>query len=173
MASASRRIRKTDVIRVLLEKADVQGYLTTEDLMEAYPEITSDADRMESILMALRRQGVDVLDDEEPGHGDAEFPVLLEPLRHLQADIIEACEHGATRIARRVHDSSQRLVQRKARQDQRGRRQHRPAWQVRHRRLQHHQLDQPQARRRQRQRRAGQPDRASCRSPGVTAQWRA
>lgn len=73
MASASRRIRKTDVIRVLLEKADVQGYLTTEDLMEAYPEITSDADRMESILMALRRQGVDVLDDEEPGHGADDY----------------------------------------------------------------------------------------------------
>ncbi len=73
MASASRRIRKTDVIRVLLEKADVQGYLTTEDLMEAYPEITSDADRMESILMALRRQGVDVLDEEEAGHAGDDF----------------------------------------------------------------------------------------------------
>lgn len=73
MASASRRIRKTDVIRVLLEKADVQGYLTTEDLMEAYPEITSDADRMESILVALRRQGVDVLDEEEPGHSADDY----------------------------------------------------------------------------------------------------
>ena len=67
MASASKRIRKTDVIRMLLEKADVQGYLTTEDLMEVYPEITSDVDRMDSILMALRRQGVDVLDEEDAG----------------------------------------------------------------------------------------------------------
>ena len=73
MASASRRIRKTDVIRLLLEKADVQGYLTTEDLMEAYPEITSDADRMESILMALRRQGVDVLDEEDNSHSSDDF----------------------------------------------------------------------------------------------------
>ena len=73
MASASRRIRKTDVIRLLLEKADVQGYLTTEDLMEAYPEITSDADRMESILMALRRQGVDVLDEEDNSHSGDDF----------------------------------------------------------------------------------------------------
>lgn len=73
MASASRRIRKTDVIRLLLEKADVQGYLTTEDLVEAYPEITSDADRMESILMALRRQGVDVLDDEDNSHSGDDF----------------------------------------------------------------------------------------------------
>jgi RNA polymerase primary sigma factor len=73
MASASRRIRKTDVIRLLLEKADVQGYLTTEDLMEAYPEITNDADRMESILMALRRQGVDVLDDEDNSHANEDY----------------------------------------------------------------------------------------------------
>ena len=73
MASASRRIRKTDVIRLLLEKADVQGYLTTEDLMEAYPEITSDADRMESILMALRRQGVDVLDEDDNSHSNEDF----------------------------------------------------------------------------------------------------
>lgn len=73
MASASRRIRKTDVIRLLLEKADVQGYLTTEDLMEAYPEITSDADRMESILMALRRQGVDVLDEDDNSHSNDDF----------------------------------------------------------------------------------------------------
>lgn len=73
MASASRRIRKTDVIRLLLEKADVQGYLTTEDLMEAYPEITSDVDRMESILVALRRQGVDVLDEDDPNHSGDDY----------------------------------------------------------------------------------------------------
>lgn len=73
MASASRRIRKTDVIQALLEKADVQGYLTTEDLLEAYPEITSDIDRMESILTTLRRKGVDVLDEDDHGHSNEDF----------------------------------------------------------------------------------------------------
>jgi len=28
---------------MLLEKADVQGYLTTEDLMEFYPDVSQDA----------------------------------------------------------------------------------------------------------------------------------
>lgn len=51
---------------MLLEKADVQGYLTTEDLMEVYPQVTEDADRLEAIVLALRRRGVDILDQEDP-----------------------------------------------------------------------------------------------------------
>jgi RNA polymerase primary sigma factor len=51
---------------MLLEKADVQGYLTTEDLMELYPQVTEDADRLEAIVLALRRRGVDILDQEDP-----------------------------------------------------------------------------------------------------------
>ena len=58
---------------MLLEKADVRGYLTTEDLEEVYPEITSDVDRMEAIMLALRRQGVDVLDQDSAGHGDNDY----------------------------------------------------------------------------------------------------
>ncbi|NLG98371.1 MAG: sigma-70 family RNA polymerase sigma factor [Chloroflexi bacterium] len=51
---------------MLLEKADVQGYLTTEDLMELYPQVSEDADRLEQIILALRRRGVDILDQDEP-----------------------------------------------------------------------------------------------------------
>jgi len=49
---------------MLLEKADVQGYLTTEDLMEFYPDVTRDAERIESVLATLRRQGVEILDND-------------------------------------------------------------------------------------------------------------
>ncbi|MAT40855.1 MAG: RNA polymerase subunit sigma [Anaerolineaceae bacterium] len=68
MANPGRRNRKTEVFRMLLEKADIQGYLTMDDLMEAYPEISSDVDRMESFMTALRRRGVDILDDERASH---------------------------------------------------------------------------------------------------------
>ena len=37
MANPGRRKRNTEILSMLLEKADVQGYLTTEDLMEFYP----------------------------------------------------------------------------------------------------------------------------------------
>ena len=68
-----RRIRKTEIFTMLLEKADVQGYLTTEDLVEAYPDISSDVDRLEAIMVALRRQGVDVFDEDEAGRGNEDY----------------------------------------------------------------------------------------------------
>ena len=46
---------------MLLEKADVQGYLTTEDLMEFYPNGDEDAEHLSAIVLALRRRGVDLV----------------------------------------------------------------------------------------------------------------
>jgi RNA polymerase primary sigma factor len=67
MANPARRRKSTQILGMLLEKADVQGYLTTEDLMEAYPEVSADAERLEAVMMALRRRGVEFLDgDSEP-----------------------------------------------------------------------------------------------------------
>lgn len=65
MANPGRHKRNTEILSMLLEKADVQGYLTTEDLMEFYPQVTEDADRLEAIVMALRRRGVDILDQDD------------------------------------------------------------------------------------------------------------
>ena len=65
MTNPGRRIHSTEVLSMLLEKADVQGFLTTEDLMEAYPNVSEDGERLEAILGALRRRGVDILDSEE------------------------------------------------------------------------------------------------------------
>lgn len=59
----SERRHRNEVLTILLEKAGVQGYLTTEDLMEAEPEV--DSERLSVILTALRRRGVDILDHEE------------------------------------------------------------------------------------------------------------
>ncbi len=63
MAHANRRYR-SEVLNSLLEKAGVQGYLTTDDLMEAVPDV--DSERLRVILTVLRRRGVDVLDAETP-----------------------------------------------------------------------------------------------------------
>ena len=49
---------------MLLEKADVQGYLTTDDLVEVYPDVGRDADRRETLFTLLRRQGVEILDPD-------------------------------------------------------------------------------------------------------------
>ena len=73
----SDRRRRTEVLSHLLEKAGVQGYLTTDDLMEVYPEVNKDAERLSVILMALRRRGVDILDSEE-GDDTADESTPLE-----------------------------------------------------------------------------------------------
>jgi RNA polymerase primary sigma factor len=65
VTNPGRRIRTTEILSLLLEKADIQGYLTTEDLMEAYPNVSDDRDRLENILSALRQRGVDILDAED------------------------------------------------------------------------------------------------------------
>ena len=42
MTNPGRHKRNTEILSMLLEKADIQGYLTTEDLMEVYPNVTED-----------------------------------------------------------------------------------------------------------------------------------
>src|SRR5690606_22193513 len=65
LINPGRHKRNTEILSMLLEKADVQGYLTTEDLMEFYPQVSEDADRLEAIVLALRRRGIDILDQDE------------------------------------------------------------------------------------------------------------
>jgi RNA polymerase primary sigma factor len=53
-----------EVLDLLLEKASVQGYLTMDDLVEFYPEVGHDSERMSVIMVALRHRGVDLVDPE-------------------------------------------------------------------------------------------------------------
>ncbi len=50
-------------LELLLEKAGIQGYITSEDLAEAAPG--AESQHLESLLLALRQQGVEVLDSED------------------------------------------------------------------------------------------------------------
>ena len=79
MANPGRSTKNARVLDTLLEKADVQGYLTTDDLIEVVPAACKDAERLETVLMALRRHGVDVL-DEELGVVDEEDDVEFNDL---------------------------------------------------------------------------------------------
>ncbi len=56
-----RHNRSMEGLSALTEKADLQGYLTTDDLVEVYPEVYNDSERIEALLLALRRRGVEVL----------------------------------------------------------------------------------------------------------------
>jgi RNA polymerase primary sigma factor len=58
------RSHNREVLSQLMEKASVQGYLTTEDLLDASPELGEDAERLSIIMLALRHRGVDMLDSD-------------------------------------------------------------------------------------------------------------
>lgn len=85
--------RRTEVLNVLLEKAGVQGYITTDDLMEFYPDAGADAERLSVMLHALRRRGVEIVDpdaefesqtEELPVSGDYES--WANPIEHISSD---------------------------------------------------------------------------------------
>ena len=83
MTNPGRHKRNTEILSMLLEKADVQGYLTTEDLMELYPQVSEDADRLEAIVLALRRRGVDILDQDE---ADAPFEESDDSIAEIDSE---------------------------------------------------------------------------------------
>jgi RNA polymerase primary sigma factor len=57
-------------MEMLMEKAGVQGYLTTDDLMETFPDTSQDSERLTVLMTRLRQRGVDILDPDEPTHSD-------------------------------------------------------------------------------------------------------
>jgi len=61
--------RQQEALSLLIEKAGVQGYLTTDDLMEVAPD--ADAEHMRVLLTALRHRGVDVVDPEDDSASDS------------------------------------------------------------------------------------------------------
>jgi RNA polymerase primary sigma factor len=62
---AHTRQKRQDALDLLMEKAGIQGYLTTDDLMEVYPDSAQDTDQLRALFSALRRRGVDIVDPEE------------------------------------------------------------------------------------------------------------
>lgn len=78
MTNPDRRRRNAEILSMLLEKADIQGYLTTEDLIEVFPDVRQNAEHFDSILLALRQRGVDILDADAEGYCTEDEEGILE-----------------------------------------------------------------------------------------------
>src|SRR5690606_2583113 len=59
----------TGLLVTLLERADSQGFLTTDDILEAIPDTDDAAERLGDVLRWLQRVGVDVYEDRLGGDG--------------------------------------------------------------------------------------------------------
>jgi RNA polymerase primary sigma factor len=59
-----------DVIDELLERAEVQGYLTTDDILDLLPEAEETLEQLEEIFILLHETGVEVYDDKIDADAD-------------------------------------------------------------------------------------------------------
>ena len=88
--TGARNQKRQHAMHMLLEKAGVQGYLTTDDLIEVFPDTSGDMERLSVLLTALRRRGVDIVDsDDEPDVPDSTLQAAtnIEINRNLDESI--------------------------------------------------------------------------------------
>ncbi len=54
-----------DMVDELLERAEVQGYLTTDDILDLLPEAEETMEQLEDIFIVLHEAGIEVYDDKD------------------------------------------------------------------------------------------------------------
>lgn len=65
--------RELDVITELLEKAEVQGYLTSDDVLEAFPEAEENLDQLEELFSYLIESGIEIYEDKAEAEAEGEL----------------------------------------------------------------------------------------------------
>jgi RNA polymerase primary sigma factor len=93
MAYPGQLIQDRDILNNLLIKADQQGYLTTEDVNEAYS--WEDDDQARGFMLALQRRGIEIVEDGDEvteklfiEEGDHIYPdrAPIQDLEHISFD---------------------------------------------------------------------------------------
>src|SRR5512139_860370 len=90
MVTIDYQLSQAEILRSLLDKADVQGYLTAEDIIDATPQGDSMRNQQAKLLNQLRRMGIDIIEPEEFGdypdsgidqvNSEIDVPVGLEQI---------------------------------------------------------------------------------------------
>jgi RNA polymerase primary sigma factor len=62
MADLEEPVTTETILDLLLERADLQGQLTLEDLLELYPENLDDPDQYHEIIKLLRNNGIEIVE---------------------------------------------------------------------------------------------------------------
>ena len=86
--------RSNDILKkveLLLERADEQGYLTIDDLMEIFPDGNEDIEQLSRVMLKLRRQGVEIFDKKSlrkviPSSEEETKPINVSLVDEIKAD---------------------------------------------------------------------------------------
>ncbi len=85
MAYPEQYTHPSKIIGNLLEKADIRGYVTPEDIIELFPDGSDDLEKVGSIIVALQHHGVEVvLDDEDVNSAPEGDFQILDPVMNLE-----------------------------------------------------------------------------------------
>lgn len=63
MSNPEERTKKREAFAVLFEKADMQGYITVDDLVTVFPESEDDEEHLEQLQSFFQESGIDVYED--------------------------------------------------------------------------------------------------------------
>ncbi len=77
-----------EILTTLLERAEIQGYVTAEDILDFAPSDSDDGEAFTRLQNVLRKMGVEVLADEDPSENDVSDNELsgFFNTEHLSAD---------------------------------------------------------------------------------------
>ncbi|MBI3361227.1 MAG: RNA polymerase sigma factor RpoD [Chloroflexi bacterium] len=65
MKTSGKRGKKSEIVAVLMDKADAQGYLTTDDIIEAFPDAEEAADQLDQLFSFLHQAGIEVYEEKK------------------------------------------------------------------------------------------------------------
>ncbi len=73
-AELKEKVKTTDPARELIEKAEEQGYLTVEDVLEYFPEAEKNLPQLEDLLTYLYNEGIEIISEEAEEEEDKPEP---------------------------------------------------------------------------------------------------
>ncbi|MFN2217854.1 MAG: RNA polymerase sigma factor RpoD [Anaerolineae bacterium] len=62
--------QQEDVVESLIEKAELQGYLTMDEVLEAFPDPEERLEQVEEVFLRLNEAGIEVYDDKSDGEDE-------------------------------------------------------------------------------------------------------
>ncbi len=80
-----------DTIKSIVDQGKEQGFLTQDDILEVFPNIENKLDLLDEIFLILRKNDIEVIEEEDKGGDDDEQEMTLENkikiLKSIQSNI--------------------------------------------------------------------------------------
>ena len=90
MVNGHQREKGNKAVDALLERAESQGYLTIEDLMEVFPAGDEDIENLSAIMLRLRREGVEIFDQESLEEVFRRSEEDTKPIRRVELEQVQS-----------------------------------------------------------------------------------